>query len=113
MCFDFIRSKSVEGKKLGRISGAYSCDILTIGGGIVAFDDVEIMRLAEQSGVHKGKLLAGRQLTRTSVAREAGQMINPFSSPSHPIPGAHAASAFCALCAESSTNTRSGNTLTC
>jgi len=82
-------------------------DRLTIGRGIVALDDVEIMRLAEQSGVQEGELFAGRQLTRASVAREAGQMINPFPGPSHPVAGAHAASAFRALCAESSAR-RSG-----
>lgn len=104
-----IYTKSVEREKIRTYGETRSCDILTIGGRIVALDDVEVVRLAEQSSVHEGKLLAGRQLTRASVAREAGQMINPFSGPSHPIPGAHAASAFRALCAESSTNTRSEN----
>jgi len=88
-------------------------DRLTIGRGVVALDDVEIMRLAEQSGVQEGELFAGRQLTRASVAREAGQMINPFPGPSHPIAGAHAASAFRALCAESSANTNKCGTTRC
>lgn len=77
-------------------------DILTIGGGVIALDDVEIVRFAEQSGVQEGELLAGRQLTRASVACEAGQMINPFPGPPHPIPGADAAPAFRAFRPESS-----------
>jgi len=79
-----------------------SYDILTIGRGVVALDDVEIVRLAEQPCVQEGELLAGRQLTRASVACEAGQMINPFPSPSHPIPSTHASPAFRAFRAEGS-----------
>lgn len=91
---------------------ACSRDILTIGGGVVALDDVEIVRFAEQSGVQEGELLAGRQLTRASVACEAGQMINPFSGSSHPISGAYATPAFRALRTESSAKHERRVTLT-
>jgi len=88
-------------------------DILTIGRGVVALDDVEIVCLAKQSGVQEGELLTGRQLTRASVACEAGQMINPFPSPSHPIPSAHAAPAFRALCSKSSAKHEKHNSYSC
>lgn len=74
-------------------------------GRVVTLDDVEIMRLAEQSGVQKRELLSRGQLTGTGVAGEAGQMIDPVFGPSHPIPGAHATPALGAFRAESSANT--------
>lgn len=74
-------------------------------GRVVTLDHVEIVRLAEQSGVQKRELLARGQLTGTSVAGEAGQVIDSVFGPSHPIPGAHAAPALGAFRAESSANT--------
>lgn len=68
--------------------------------GVVALDDVEVVGLAEEPRVQQGELLPGGQLTRTSVAGETRQMINPLSGPSHPVACAHAAAAFRALCAE-------------
>lgn len=75
-------------------------------GRVVTLDHVEIMSLAEKSGVQKGELLAGRQLAGASVAGEAGQVIDSVFGPSHPVPGAHAAPALGALRPESSANTR-------
>jgi len=80
-------------------------------GRVVTLDHVQIMGLAEQPGVQERKLLARGQLAGTRVAGEAGQMIDPFPGPSHPVAGAHAASAFRALGAESSANTNQRGTL--
>ena len=75
---------------------------LTIGRGVVAFDDVQVVSLAEQSGVEEGELLSGGELTGTRVAGETRQMIHPFPGPPHPVASAHTSTTFRAFSTERS-----------
>lgn len=75
---------------------------LTIGRSVVAFDDVQVVSLAKQSGVQEGELLACGELTGTGVAGETRQMIHPFPGPSYPIPRTHASTTFRAFGTERS-----------
>lgn len=77
-------------------------------GGIITLDHVQIMSLAEESGVQERELLARGQLTRTGVAGETSQVIDSVLRPPHPVPGAHATPAFRAFRAECPAKTRRG-----
>lgn len=75
-------------------------------GSIVTLDYVQIMCFTEQSGIQKGKLFTRRKLSRTGIAGEASQMINPFSGSSYPIPSTYTTSAFRTFGSKSSENTK-------
>ena len=77
---------------------------LTIGRGVVAFDDVQVVSLAEQSGVQESELLARGELAGTGVAGETRQMIHPFPGPPHPVASAHTSTTFRAFSTERSEN---------